>query len=80
MDQPSLELIVHAFCAAKTDLYKEDHKARYINGEIILDSSSVRIRRHLYKRTGRDELRGFKSRQLQKKLFLKKTRTISKYW
>ena len=43
LDQPSLELIVQshrAFCAAKTDSYEEDHKARYINGEIVSDSDS----------------------------------------
>ena len=29
-----------AFCAAKTDSYEEDRKARYINGEIVSDSDS----------------------------------------
>ena len=43
LDQPSLELIVQshrAFCAAKTDSYEEDRKARYINGKIVSDSDS----------------------------------------
>ena len=43
LDQPSLELIVQshrAFCAAKTNSYEEDRKARYINGEIVSDSDS----------------------------------------
>lgn len=43
LDQPSLELIVQshrAFCAAKTDSYEEDRKARYVNGEVVSDSDS----------------------------------------